>query len=86
MAVVSIKSLSTESVIGIYPHELEKPQPLVFDVDMETDISAAGESDDSQPRNPICNAFQPAAELFRPWRSQNETELGVPSMLSSVCR
>ena len=45
MAIVSIKNLRIDTMIGIYAHEQEKPQPLFFDIDMHTDIKAVSKSD-----------------------------------------
>ena len=81
MAVVSIKSLSTESVIGIYPHELEKPQPLVFDVDMETDISAAGESDAIEDALDYARVADRISELAR----RNKKKL-LESLVTDISR
>lgn len=46
MATISLKALQIDTIIGIYDHELNKPQPLLFDVELEADISKAADSDD----------------------------------------
>ena len=45
MATISVKALKVEAIIGIYPHELHQTQPLIFDIDMVSDISPAAASD-----------------------------------------
>lgn len=45
MATVSVKNLQVDTIIGIYSHELNTPQPLFFDIDMQTNITAAAQSD-----------------------------------------
>lgn len=46
MAVISIKALTVDAIIGIYDHELNQSQPLIFDIDMIADIAAAALTDD----------------------------------------
>ena len=43
---VRIERLETEAVIGVYGFEHEAPQPLVIDLELETDFSNAFLSDD----------------------------------------
>ena len=45
MAIISIKTLKVDGIIGIYEHELNQTQPLIFDVDMVSDINQAARSD-----------------------------------------
>lgn len=44
--IVFIKQLEVGAIIGIHDWEREQKQPLLFDVEMLTDIRAAGQSDD----------------------------------------
>ncbi|MDN3399227.1 dihydroneopterin aldolase [Psychrobacter sp. APC 3426] len=44
--VVFVKGLTVEAVIGIYEWERAITQPLLIDIALETDISAAAASDD----------------------------------------
>lgn len=44
--IVYIRGLKTEAVIGVYDWERDIRQTLVLDLDMATDIRAAGASDD----------------------------------------
>ena len=43
---VRIERLETEAVIGVYEFEHEAPQPLVIDLELETDFTNAFRSDD----------------------------------------
>ena len=43
---VCIENLETQAVIGVYEFEHEAPQPLLIDLELTTDFSAAFASDD----------------------------------------
>jgi dihydroneopterin aldolase len=43
---VSVRDLSVAAVIGVHPWEREIEQTLVFNVDMEADVSRAAATDD----------------------------------------
>ena len=43
---ISVNDLAVDCVIGVYPHEKEKPQRVYVTVDLQVDTGAAGESDD----------------------------------------
>jgi len=43
---ITIRDLSLRCIIGLYPEEREKKQDVVINVAMETDLRAAGQSDD----------------------------------------
>ncbi|WP_257254894.1 MULTISPECIES: dihydroneopterin aldolase [unclassified Endozoicomonas] len=43
---VRIEQLETRAVIGVYEFEHEAPQPLMIDLELETDFSRAFRSDD----------------------------------------
>lgn len=45
MAIISIKDLRIDTVIGIYDHELDQAQPLYFDIEMQSDILQAASTD-----------------------------------------
>ena len=45
---VRIEDLQTEAVIGVYEFEHEAPQPLIIDLELTADFSAAFASDDLQ--------------------------------------
>ena len=42
--VLSITGLGCECVVGVYPHERGRPQPLRIDIDLFVDTDAAGRS------------------------------------------
>lgn len=46
MDTIFIQGLQTNAIIGIYDWEREEPQPLVFDIEMQTDLIKAAKSDD----------------------------------------
>ncbi|MRI31822.1 dihydroneopterin aldolase [Endozoicomonas sp. OPT23] len=46
MDIVRIEDLQTEAVIGVYDFEHKAPQPLIIDLELETDFSRAFRSDD----------------------------------------
>lgn len=43
---ITIKDLSLRCIIGLYPEERDKKQDVIINVVMDTDLSAAGKSDD----------------------------------------
>ena len=43
---VRIERLETEAIIGVYESEHHAPQPLILDIEMETDFTDAFSSDD----------------------------------------
>ena len=45
---VRIERLETEAVIGVYEFEHEAPQPLIIDLELETDFTNAFRSDNLQ--------------------------------------
>ena len=45
MDTIFIQGLQTQAIIGIYDWEREEPQPLVFDIEMSTDLAKAAQSD-----------------------------------------
>lgn len=46
MDTIFIQGLQTQAIIGIYDWEREETQPLVFDIEMQTDTQQAAQSDD----------------------------------------
>ncbi|HHS99754.1 MAG TPA: dihydroneopterin aldolase [Thiomicrospira sp.] len=46
MDTIYIEGLKTQAIIGIYEWERENKQPLIFDIDMDTPITLAAQSDD----------------------------------------
>jgi dihydroneopterin aldolase len=42
--VLSIRGLETECVVGVYPHERDRPQPLSIDIDLSVDTESAARS------------------------------------------
>lgn len=48
MNLIIIKQLSIETIIGLYDWERQQPQPLLFDLEIETDFSAVIASDNMQ--------------------------------------
>lgn len=45
MQTIFIQGLQTQAIIGIYDWEREAPQPLVFDIEMHTDLTQATQTD-----------------------------------------
>lgn len=43
---IELRGLRLTAVVGVLPEERDRPQPLELDLDVETDLSAAGRSDD----------------------------------------
>jgi D-erythro-7,8-dihydroneopterin triphosphate epimerase len=43
---IAIKDLALRCIIGLYPEEREKQQDVLINIVLETDLSAAGKSDD----------------------------------------
>ena len=43
---ITIQDLALRCIIGLYPEEREKKQDVIINVTMETDLRAAGKSDD----------------------------------------
>ena len=46
MTAFSFERLRVVCVVGVLPEERDRPQPLEIDIDIYTDLSAAGQSDD----------------------------------------
>ncbi len=46
MATISIEGLETLAIIGVYPHEREKKQRLILDLEFELDISQCAKTDE----------------------------------------
>lgn len=46
MDTIFIEGLAVEAILGIFPHERERPQPVVFDIEFAVDIAAAARSED----------------------------------------
>lgn len=44
--ILRIHQLKAEAVIGVYEHEREQPQPLLFDIEFELDSTLAAAADD----------------------------------------
>ena len=40
-----LKNLEVTGIVGVYPHERERPQPVFFDVEVDYDLAAAARSD-----------------------------------------
>lgn len=43
---IEVRGLRVDAICGVLPHERTNPQPLEIDVDVESDLAAAGASDD----------------------------------------
>jgi dihydroneopterin aldolase len=43
---IEIRGLRALGIIGVCPEERERPQPFELDIDLEADLSEAGETDD----------------------------------------
>ncbi|MFO0889564.1 MAG: dihydroneopterin aldolase [Isosphaeraceae bacterium] len=46
MGKVFIRDLVMRGIIGIHPHERESPQEIVVNIEIEADLTRAGQSDD----------------------------------------
>ena len=40
-----LKNLEVTGIVGVYPHERERPQPLFFDIEVDYDLAPAAKSD-----------------------------------------
>ncbi|MEC7828809.1 MAG: dihydroneopterin aldolase [Actinomycetota bacterium] len=43
---IQLRGLRVLCIVGVLPEERERPQPIELDIDIYTDLSAAGKSDD----------------------------------------
>ena len=43
---IQLRGLRVVCIVGVLPEERERPQPIELDIDMYTDLSIAGKSDD----------------------------------------
>ena len=40
-----LKNLEVTGIVGVYPRERERPQPVVFDIEVDYDLAPAARSD-----------------------------------------
>ena len=40
-----LRNLEVAAIVGVYPRERERPQPLVFDIEVDYDLAPAAQSD-----------------------------------------
>ena len=62
--VIAIEGLVVDCVVGVYPHERDKLQPLRVDLYLELDTRAAGERVDLRG-HPLLGALVPARRGHR---------------------
>jgi len=60
---IQMRGLRVVCIVGVLPEERERPQPLEIDVDIYTDLSAAGHSDDLDDTIDYGAAAQSVAEV-----------------------
>ena len=40
-----LRNLEVTGIVGVYPHERERPQPVFFDIEVDYDLAPAAKSD-----------------------------------------
>ncbi len=59
---IQLRGLRVVCIVGVLPEERERPQPLEIDIDIYSDLSAAGHSDDLKDTIDYGAAAQSVAE------------------------
>ena len=66
---IEVRGLRLVAVVGVLPEERERAQPIEIDLDLESDLSAAGESDalaDTVDYGAVCDAVASTVAAARP--------------------
>ncbi len=66
---IEVRGLRLMAVVGVLPEERTRAQPIEIDLDLESDLSAAGESDaltDTVDYGAVCDAVAAAVAADRP--------------------
>lgn len=79
--IIFIKQLRVSAIIGIYDWERESPQPLIFDVEMSTDIKKSASTDSID--DTIC--YKTVADNITDLTKQNKFEL-LESLAEEICQ
>ena len=78
---IFISELKVDAIIGIYDWERENTQPLIFDVEMETDIKKSAGSDSID--DTVC--YKTVSDEIIALTLQNKFEL-VESLAEDICQ
>lgn len=84
--VISLRDLRVMAVVGVLPQERTSPQPLSIDVDIETDLSRAGCSDnlaDSVDYGAVCDRVATVVADGAPLLLERLANLIVDDLLES---
>ena len=79
--IIFIEALETEAIIGIYDWERASTQPLVFDIEMKTDLQKAVLSDDISDTICYATISEEVIELVK----NSRYEL-VESLAEAICQ
>jgi dihydroneopterin aldolase len=78
---IFIKKLKVNAIIGIYAWEREKPQPLIFDVEMSVDIKQSTQSDSID--DTVC--YKTVADEIMALTAQSKHEL-IEALSEEICQ
>lgn len=79
--IIFIRELTVEAIIGIFDWERENTQPLIFDIEMETDISQSASSDSIN--DTVC--YKTVADEVSALTKNSNAEL-IESLAEAICQ
>lgn len=81
MDIIFIEALRVDTVIGVFDWEKEFEQPLYFDVEMQTNILAAAESDNINQTV----SYKDVSDFIIDWCEQHQYDL-LESLAEAICQ
>jgi dihydroneopterin aldolase len=79
--IIFIKQLNVSAIIGIYDWERKTPQPLIFDIEMTTNIQKSASTDSIA--DTVC--YKTVADNIIDLTKQNKFEL-LESLAEKICQ
>ena len=86
---IEVRGLQLMAVVGVLPEERTRAQPIEIDLDLESDLSAAGESDaldDTVDYGAVCDAVAEVVAAARPQLLERLAALTAEAVLAAQPR
>jgi len=80
MDIIFIENLRVDTVIGVFDWEKEFEQPLYFDVEIQTNITASAQSDNIN----LTISYKEVSDFIIEWCEQNQYEL-LETLAETLC-